>query len=474
MSKWWDKISALFKKPSAKPAEALSQPAVEPQRPVLVETAIKSQRPTVDIVIGLDFGTSCSKVVLSDRVLDEFYAVEFQPAAPGIDRFLLPTRVWESNGNFSLARSESGSWHSNLKLNLIDALRAGGDCKAAKAHLVAYVALTLQQTFQWFESRYGTEYRTKEICWWLNIGFPEKSATSGTLADVYKACGAAAGVLATEGGSITIERVQAVLDGFHHRESKLPADRIALYPEIAAQLAGYVNSPYRCPGPLLLIDVGAGTLDVSTIILHSAEGENVCSFHFCEVAHLGAYRLFEQRMQALAALSPNSVNGADLREHDPSKPIPEKFTDYLSSPLAAPELRRAFNNVSASFAERCRDICLSNIVHFRNCLRRTHNRPGYDPFPRHLNYILSGGGSRLQFYADVLGEKLETRLVQFTTWMPEAHRRRSLSQGMKRIHFPMPHRFQARGLKTSDFDRLSVAHGLSLGQENLMRIMNAR
>lgn len=45
-----------------------------------------------DLVLGLDLGTSCSKVVISDQLANKSYAVEFRPGLRGIDKFLLPTR----------------------------------------------------------------------------------------------------------------------------------------------------------------------------------------------------------------------------------------------------------------------------------------------------------------------------------------------------------------------------------------------
>jgi hypothetical protein len=61
-------------------------------------------------------------------------------------------------------------------------------------------------------------------------------------------------------------------------------------------------------------------------------------------------------------------------------------------------------------------------------------------------------------------------LTPLTSWEHERYRRRSLNQGLRRIHFAQPRNFVAGGVGVEDFDRLSVAHGLSMGAETLMKI----
>jgi hypothetical protein len=87
-----------------------------------------------------------------------------------------------------------------------------------------------------------------------------------------------------------------------------------------------------------------------------------------------------------------------------------------------------------------------------------------------VNFILSGGGSRAAFYRNLFPDHLEERLLNLTSWDPESAVRRSLQQGLQRIYFTQPDKFRASGIAATDFDRLSVAHGLSMGVETLMRI----
>ena len=223
------------------------------------------------------------------------------------------------------------------------------------------------------------------------------------------------------------------------------------------------------------MDVGAGTLDVSTLILHAADGDDVCSFHFCEVAMKGAYRLFQHRIKELTKIVPGQVRDGSPAGLDQSVPIPNQLADYLlKKGLASPRLQSAFQRANDEFAAECHSVCLRNIVAFKNACQEVHAYGNqYNPFSKNLPFILSGGGSRLDFYQQVLGDAFEQSLVSYTPWEPESSRRTALDQGLKRITFDLPRNFVSAGVTLSDFDRLSVAYGLAYGAENLMRITAA-
>jgi hypothetical protein len=94
----------------------------------------------------------------------------------------------------------------------------------------------------------------------------------------------------------------------------------------------------------------------------------------------------------------------------------------------------------------------------------------FDPWPGQLPFILSGGGSRVKFYSDAFAP-LEQKLAQnFTRWPVDAHTRAALGQGFEMIKFPVPTGFVLGPTLADDFDRLSVAHGLTYGVDDLMKI----
>jgi hypothetical protein len=89
-----------------------------------------------------------------------------------------------------------------------------------------------------------------------------------------------------------------------------------------------------------------------------------------------------------------------------------------------------------------------------------------------VNIILSGGGSRAIFYRNLFPERLEETVVNsgLTTWKLDSGRRKIDGQGFHPRHLMNPDRFIVSGVESDDFDRLSVAHGLSLSSETLLQI----
>ena len=437
-------------------------------------TSIVARKPIVDLVIGFDFGTSCSKVVISDQTLNRSYPITFRPSATGIERYLQPTVFFRNASGSSLEKAE-GEVQTNLKLALLNAVESKDRVDAAVASVAIYMGLVLRKTLEWFNSRLLNNYRDKEICWALNIGFPGKQITPGSLLDAYTAAAKAACRSLAVKEPISLSLIRNLLSqelSTENSENVIQPERVSFYPEIAAQLAGYVKSPFHRVGPLLLVDVVAGTLDVSTLILHNYGQEDICSFHFCEVILKGAVYLFQSRLEVLNKSVPGRLRYESSAEMaDPSFPIPEDLSDYLKrGEHATDHLKRLVRDNDRGFIEECRAVCRKNIVAFKAACQDVHaHGRNYHPFRKALPFILSGGGSRLRFYRELLGMDFEQSLISFTPWEFESSRRRSLGQGLQRVSFELPRDLMG-DVAAADFDRLSVAHGLAYGADNLMKI----
>lgn len=431
-------------------------------------------RATVDLVIGFDLGTSCSKVVIGDNGLrGKSYAVVFDQGANGIDRYLLPTRYRPSGGSFVIGGKPHPSSIGNLKLQVMDAIRSGSDAEVAVSQLAIYVALVLRQVLAWFQGGYGRDYLEYNVCWHLNVGFPGKHV-SGALLNAYRAAFLGANVLAAGDAQITEESALALLN---NPPNPVPTgglasqEHINFYPEIAAQLAGYVKSPYRRLGNLLLVDIGAGTLDISTLIIHSQQQEEVCSFHFCDVQPLGAFHLMDRRLEALRSRWELLLRDDIKRFYDGTQHVPGHLRAFLKTDGPAPAgMQKSFVEASETFGADCRRACMAQLTRFKDSQKRIHATHRH-PWRETLPFLLSGGGSRLVFYSDVLGEPLEQELSFFTPWSREATQRKRAGHGFEAVHFPMPEDLDDEAqLIRADFDRISVAHGLAYGAENLMKI----
>jgi len=411
--------------------------------------------PPVDLVLGLDLGTSCTKVVIGDPGWkNKSYAVSFGPADGNISAWLKPTRF--------------GS-ETNLKMRLMNDPASD----QVRNYLACYLAEIIRDSRSWFEANGPLDYRRREIRWSLNLGFPNKSVKGSRLASAYTEIANLAVALASKPEISTAETAARIRRQELVVEPFVPPSRVKLYPEIAAQLAGYVNSPYRKAGNLLLIDVGAGTLDVSTIILHGNKEHDIVSFHFCDVQDLGVLRLYERRMKELEKISSGCTKFTMEHFQDGSRPIPENVKDLVHR--STPSVEIAFDQVSQLFSKEVLDVAHGCLGRFRKSQRDAHLTRNYDPWGKSLRFFLTGGGCRSSFYKGYLaGGPLEERLLTITHWHPEENRRRTYNEGLRLETLPAPDNLQnfSKFIR-SDFDRLSVAYGLAFGGENLMKITSA-
>lgn len=411
-----------------------------------------STLPDLELVLGVDLGTSCTKVVIGDSGWkNTAWIVPYDEKLSGIAAYLHPTQF---------------AGERNLKMRLMD---CPGN-RHVQSLLASCLAQTIQQACAWFQNNAPPDYAKRTVRWTLNLGFPGKSLEDSPLKAAYLD-------IAMRAMEIAFNKVPA--DACEEsRKVFLPTDfrsesakRPELYPEIAAQLAGYIRSPYGKSGSLLMVDVGAGTLDVSTLIVGRTAVDELVSFQVCRVADQGALRLHQRRMEALEAAFPGSVEHGLVEFQDGTKPLPENASGFVKETLYGMEA--VFDAAGAAFAEDALDVVTSCVVGFRKRLKECHEQKGLDPFGKNLRLMLTGGGSRSGFFRKLIhGGALEDAVCRFTRWAGEAGQRINNGEGLLFEPLPVPRDIQNMPEAVRvDFDRLSVAYGLAFGGRNLMRVM---
>jgi hypothetical protein len=416
--------------------------------------------PEVDLTLGIDFGTSCTKVVIGDHGwLGQSYAVPVGLGNNGLDRFLRATKV-----------EAGGKVESNLKMRLME----NPGSLELRDLVTLYLAGIIRDSIKWFSTEKAARYQSRTESWSLNLGFAAKQIDAGPLAQAYTEIADLAARLGPSIHPLSLASVRNLRSASELDSSLriIPASRIALYPEIAAQLAGYVNSPYRAQGNLILIDVGAGTLDVSTAILHGNEDEDVVSFHVCEVAPLGALKLLEARLAAIEKVAPGSLQSRLEDYQSGTVAVPESVLDILDRRRCNQICVRAFEEASKDFGDDAIRLAIVCASRFRMLQREAHANTSFDPWPNQLRFFFTGGGSRLAFYRGLFVQgRFEQELSRYTRWKESPEERHRHRQGLRREPLPAPDDLHGLPAElTSDFDRLSVAHGLAYGCENLMKI----
>ncbi len=209
--------------------------------------------PARELVIGLDFGTSSTKVVVADRTMNMSYAVPFTDSI-GVASYLLPSVLLEApDGVYAL--SGAGKYYADLKLAMLSALSDENAC----SRVCAFLALTIRQTRAWLYESKRDQYLRADILWTLAIGQPTDQVTSSHHRAHFEHLAEVAWQLAGRHGPVSVGEA---LHAWRHRAQLNLDDDLEVRPmaELSAQIHGFVSSSHfdpRLPNIYLLVDVGA-------------------------------------------------------------------------------------------------------------------------------------------------------------------------------------------------------------------------
>lgn len=406
-----------------------------------------------DLVIGLDFGTSASKVVVQapDLPGGQAYAVDFGEIAHSSMRYIVPTRLWVTpRGRCTLANRENAKVVNDIKLDLFahdDRLNSNRGPKRQglkpDAAAVSYLALILRYTRRWFlETKRDVVGHFQKFNWSVNLGVPSPCVEDNDDNLRFRLVGKAAWMLSVLEEEVTIGKAQDELrylveapEYWDRDDDGLTCD-FDIIPEIAAGAVGYALSALRREGVHLMIDVGASTVDVCSFLLHQREGDRY-SLLTADVQQLGTIRLHQERILAIQHLYEQQAQ--DLRDkHDPLTPITEDIEPYL---LARDRIVKGIQIAEADLRGRYHKMLRRVVVDLK-----TRRAPRESVWKDRLPVLVIGGGSRLAFFASLankLGEWIKTYCR---------------NEGMLQLPIPTP---EALKTKTNEYHRLAVAWGLS-------------
>ena len=346
----WKRIFALLfgKRRSAKEVTWL-----ESERTQMIETG--SGGTPIQIVVGLDFGTSFTKVVVGESRIH--YAVPFGEFSFSKNRYLLPSAVSVAgvNGECVLGIPKHAKQvFDNLKMPLID--RDFGEETQIRA--IAFLALVFRYVRGWFFRTHGHTYKDRGIQWFVNIGLPTDSFDDDDLTEVFLNTTRAAWSASVERGRISMDACADKLNAGNNKIKRsterdldrlLPDDRFHAFPEFAAQLTGYTRSPRHQKDLHAMIDVGGGTVDVTVFNVVQRQGEDRFPIFTRTVQPLGPRYLVRQRFEELGVGNtvevspfddfPGNKEFADLcrisvgRLADIDKPFQRRILECIGGPL---------------------------------------------------------------------------------------------------------------------------------------------
>lgn len=366
--------------------------------------------------LGVDFGTALTKVAV--RTADFVFFIPWNELAKGRG-YLLPGRLSTVENGASVPGS--GQFQA-LKEPFLPGNVAGED---DQVRAVEFLSAVMRFARAWLFESQPTLVRNYSLAWNLQIGCPTNLFEADDSKDLYRKLAATAWVASQTDRPATGEDVRRLLkEGVADADTGL--DELKAVPEFVAQITSYSHSPQRADGLHLLVDCGAGTVDVVSfnVFRHPNHFEDHYAIWSSDVQPKGTRFLMERYLGDLSGT-----------RWDTDVPVPDQA-----------ELQNRFGVERARLfqVDRSFQADLSQVIY--NVLRRTkHKRNPMAPeWKQGLPIFVCGGGSACRVY---LGSVTNgCRQIPVTP----------LTRG-----FPMPEGLTQRDISPELFHRLSVAYGLT-------------
>ncbi len=393
----------------------------------------------IQLVIGLDFGTSFTKIVVGES--RKRYAVPFDDFALDKDKnpYLLPSvvSIVQVSEECTLGlHSNAIRTHDNLKMPLIDR----DFSPEVKIRAVVFLALVLRYVRGWLFSAHQRTYMNRHIEWFVNVGLPTDSYDDNELTSIYLDIVRTAWHLSILPGPISFAtaliQIQQPLNDLADRA--LPDDRINTFPEFVAQIAVYVRSPRRQEDLHAMIDVGSGTLDVTVFNVVKKKTEDLFPIFERAVRPLGTRYLLRHRFEILK--SPDIITVSPFDDLPSNGHIAEQCGITVER---LTELDQPFRKNIGK--------CVGNA------LRHTkQNRyPSSHNWKHGLPTFFCGGGAASEFYASFFN----------------VYKQRPPPYRLRFSDLPYPEDLEASLLDGNIYSRLTVAYGLSFDPFDLGKIV---
>ncbi|MGK0417393.1 MAG: hypothetical protein ACJAST_002491 [Halopseudomonas sp.] len=403
-----------------------------------------------EMVLGLDFGTANTKVVVMEQGSQAAWAVPF---TKDVNPYLIPSCVYKNEDEYTLLASGQKLTDLKLPLLLDEKIESGH-----LDHIVAFLALVIRYSRDWFFKEHGDIFPDTEFEWNYHIGLPASNFRDGKLVRRFKTLIAAAAELSlNQSDSISDIAVKSSVVSAHkavtaedRSDPRCEPQFTRVFPEIAAQLHGYVRSDRwdRNRPKFMLVDVGAGTVDACILnVTESSEGEIRYSFLKSSVQKQGVVMLHLARIDWIAeCIARSAVTRTDLLDdlqklsfsRDCTQPLPQSIADYLENaefPDTPNNADKAFYN---AYGKALWDGVISPV--------KTTIDPTLEQW-KSLPFILCGGGSQHSLYR---------RFIQVINRGNSGSTLR-----LAPVRLRKPENLRCPGCPAEDYHRLSVAFGLA-------------
>jgi len=388
----------------------------------------------LSVRIGIDFGTAYTKVAI--RAADSVFFVTWDGLRTSDAPHFLPGELSRmSGGETWLGRAgDAEEIRSDLKLPFVARAARSPEQLAAT---IAYLAWVMRYSRAWLYRYQEALVRDRRLAWEINLGCPTNSWAAREIRSSYEEIGKRAWQLSQSNGVISWPDARAMLLSSDASYESIGLDGLKLMPEFIAQIAGYVKSPQARQGLHVLMDVGAGTVDIATFNFGPIRGtdENRYSIFASDVLPLGTHFLRQARVTGL---------GIEQLPWDDLQIVPDEVAVAENLRIEVARVRQ----IDDAFAN-CVTGALWKILNYTR-ERRYWKAPEWR---EGLPAFLSGGGSECVVYARSLERAFANEGVP-----------------LRRTAFPLLQ--EINGAQEGTFHRLSVAYGLTFDADSIGEILS--
>jgi len=424
------------------------EPDVEPA-PIRILPEGEKPVGVLALNLGIDFGTSFTKVCFRDVARDRSEIITFTDDVTHLEEALLPTKIGVLSDGTLIAGLTAAEWkpYENqvqttvefIKMRLANCdLPQGAESWQLKKipglsedetieNLCAYyLSRVMTRAKAWIRQNKPELIINQKIEWSANVGVPVEYCDSPPIKRFQKVL-SLAWLLSNEPQTeqMTIENLRDRLKPLRATLKETTIDCHAI-PEIAAEVWSLLNSREVDEGFYVLFDVGDGTLDGSSFRYWNDEGEKKIDFYFGKVNPLGVTAFSQRLAQELGIAETdvkNTVCGNSTR-----------YSDQFQTSTARKEIQRLVAKVVLEGSQR-------------------HREHGFTVMKGKttLDLLIGGGGGQTSFYTQAITSTHQD-FQQNNAGIPE-YVVRSL---------PTPKDLETNGISKHEFYRFAVAYGLSI------------
>ena len=388
----------------------------------------------VELVMGIDFGTTNTKVVIQETGSGKSWAIPFNDR--NTDQYLMPSTVFLTEGIYSL-NGDSSHRIGNLKLPLIED-------SISDTHLVdviAFLALVIRHARLWFLDNAATAFYDNDFEWFYKMGLPAENYDNRRLVATYEST-------LSNAVKLSLANITKIYshDIDHILSSDIAhniSDYCDVHPEIQAQLGGYTKSDRWDSRrvKVMMVDIGGGTVDASIINVTRRDDEEQYSCLKTKVESLGVYILHQKRLEWLEMSINKSSSSTDelKKEIDQAKKLsgnlpffPESIEDYISNANWPKDF--SYDQV---FYNAFYELIYFDIISEVRSHIDTRNAEQWN----NLCFILCGGGSLHPLFSKIASD-----------------------QKLDVVRLQKPSSLNA-AITDNEYHRISVAYGLSFMEQ---------